>query len=250
MVIKNCCDVNVIFSLNLEDQFKLKMDSYIKNIKSYPFISLRSVKETFIATFSNKIKEMSDLIISSVNETKEELSKRNKRLGPPSSTLEEVTFKKYLSSALKSNGYSVNDKKTEKYMKLIFGNVPTFNDLKNSEKLTEFRENSLKNADHITIDAWDKFRKNFTNFKDAPRFNSEKQLKWEKKIKELKETEEIFNDVDNEDIFIATEYLTYIDDRGTNLKFSGNDKDLVKSLNKVKRKLNLNYPDAVYLLDN
>jgi len=248
MAVKNCCDVNVIFSLNLEDQFKAKVDSYLGTIKNEPFISLRTVRETFFATFSNRIKEIGDIVVSAVNETREELERRDKRLSPASSMIEEVNFKKALSSKLQSNHYFKDNSKAEKYMTLLFKKIPTFGDLKDPTKLQEFWENSLKNADYITVDAWDKFRKKFSDFKEAPRFDNEKQAAWEKKVKELKTKENIFTDVDNEDIFIATEYLTYVHERGFGLQFSGFDRGLIESLNKVKEKLSLNYPSAVCLI--
>ncbi|MEA3514087.1 MAG: hypothetical protein U9R34_01275, partial [Nanoarchaeota archaeon] len=206
-----------------------------------PFISLRIVKETFLATFSSNLKEICDVVIEAVNLTKQEVG--GTRLAQ-NAKVQEILFNKKLKDAIRSG----NLKQTNKYMKLIFNDKLLFSKLKDSQELTDVLENSLKKADIIATEAWHKFRKNFNNFQESPRFSAVKQYTWETKIRELKKTEGIFSDVDDEDIYVATEYLTYISERNSNLKFSGFDKNLIKSLNTLKQKLSLRCPEPTCLL--
>lgn len=248
-MISNTCDVNVIFNLSLKDKFLNETTSYITNCKNSPFVSLRSVRETFRGTFESKLKEISNIIVEIVNKTKEDIEKRGNKL-PLTESIEKSLFNKNFEEVISKTDYSKDRSQFDKYSDLLFKRKLSFGELKDSKVLQELWENSRKNAEHISLDLWQSFRDNFTNFREAPRFNSIKQSVWETKIKDLKTKENIFSDVDDEDIYIATEYLTYIEEMNPNLKLSGFDRKLIKSLNLTKQKLKLNYPDSVCLLPN
>ena len=94
------CDVNVIFSYITENQFKRKVDDYIKANKNNTLICLRAVKDTFIATFSEKLKTAGDIIREAVNKTNEEVEKRNQRLRP-SELVENTFFNKNFKEAIR-----------------------------------------------------------------------------------------------------------------------------------------------------
>ena len=180
-----------------------------------------------------------------LNKTCEEISQRSKKLPPISKTMEEITFKKHYTEAIKEFAGSNN---LESYETLLKSKMSIdFQDLKDQNKLEKFWDNSLVISETLALEAFDNFRKKIKNFKDAPRFTPSKQAKWESEIKNIKSKESIFNDPDNEDIFVATEYFTYIEDRGPNHIFSALDKNLVESINTFKGILKLKHPDAVYL---
>jgi len=248
MALDNTCDVSVVFSHSIENDNKRFVNQYLNNIKNSKFISLRAVKDTFQSTFSGKIKAICDSIVIAVNKTCEKKQKRSDKLPPISTKLLDITFTKYYQTALKDMPNLDSDNNIEEYEKLLKSKVNIqFNELKDLDKLEKFGEDSLKIADIISVEAWDKFRKRLNHFKEAPRFTASKLVRWENEIREAKSKFDIFNDVDNEDIFVATEYLTYIDERNSNTLFSCLDKDLTSSLNLFKSKLVLKYPDAVYL---
>ncbi len=243
----NTCDVNVLFSYGLKDKFIDKTKSYITRCKNDKFVSLRTVKETFQATFSSNINEIIDIVVGVLNNTEEEIQKRNKRLSS-NPRMEQRMFEQNLFGSFKSEKDIGKDEAT-KWLKLIFGDVLDYAIISDKSKFVVIWEDALKKSDIIAAETYASFRSKFKNFVEAPRFNHEKQHKWEAIIKNLKNSEDIFTDIDDEDIYIATEFLTYIDERTSNLMFSSYDKNIIKSLNKIKEKLKLNYPDSVWLLD-
>ncbi|MEA3514979.1 MAG: hypothetical protein U9R34_05865, partial [Nanoarchaeota archaeon] len=70
-----------------------KVSFYLKGCKNFPFISLRTVKETFLATFSSNLKEICDVVIEAVNLTKQEVG--GTRLAQ-NAKVQEILFNKKL----------------------------------------------------------------------------------------------------------------------------------------------------------
>lgn len=246
MASRNTFDVNVIFSYNLPSNQNIASKAYIQQCNPDIVIGLKAVKDTFLAVFSRTLKELVDIVIKVANDSKIEIEERNKKQ-KPNPEMEQYIFDANLKKALESDNTFEEKNVCNEYMNLLFGGKLYFNMLQNPTDMQVFMERSISIADHKALDAWLKFKKAFSNFKEAPRFHANKLAVWETQLKELKKATEIFSDVDDEDMYIATEYLTYVKEINSDICFSSFDRNFISSLNTAKQKLGLNFPTSQLL---
>lgn len=245
------CDVSVIYSYSINGVNKKFVEKYLLDIKNSNFVYLRAVRETFSSTFSNKIKSICDAVISATNKTLEEIQKRSQNSPPITPRIEKTLFEKNFEDAIKESKEFTYSDDVINYKKLLESKTKIdFDILKEPSELEKFRDDSILTADKITLEKWDAFRKNLKNFKETPRFSLSKLAKWEKEINTLKSKTSIFKDIDNEDIFVAAEYFTYIDEINKTLIFSCLDRNLTESINKCKKELKLVFPNAIFIKEN
>lgn len=246
-MVVNSCDVNLVFYYTLENRYFHLTKEFINQNKNKVFLILDNLKRTYLRTFSEKLKHINDIVLSSLNKTNQELQNRNSKTNRPSSIeLEEAIFKQKFKEMLSSSTEKLDDFMNEKIITYLFKTSLSYNSLKKINIQELWLEN-VQNSDIFSITAWHKFISNFSIKKDAPNFSYNRLNKWETQILNLKTKMGIFNDSDNEDIKLASEYLANVEDN-SNIQFYSFDRDMINSLNKLKQQLKLNYPEAICLL--
>ncbi len=226
---ENSCDVNVIYNYSFNKEMK-KISLYLKEIKKETFIEFFSIKTTFLTVIKRKIGDIGDSIIIAINKTKEDVLKQEEKTGELlSEKIIDLKLNSFLSKELKSLPYSFD--LVDEFRTLILKKVNLIDLYLNELQLIEFRENLFSFSEKFALDLWYKFTKNLPNSKPAPRFKPSEQIFWEEKIHSLRDSGNYFADVDDEDIYVAIEYLTYLTVRNKKVKFATFDNNLFKSLN-------------------
>jgi hypothetical protein len=242
---EHTCDVNVIYGFVMQDNNIRYTNQYLKDIKNSKFIYLNEVKNSFEHSFTNNLKEVCDAIISSINRSIEEINNRPKtaRL---TLAIEKSIFNSHLNDILKEK--NLDNDSIGGYKELLLSKVD-FTKIKSFEELEKFRDEAFQISEKLAVEALDKFRKKLKNFKKAPRLTNLQKAEWEQKINEAKTKYDLFNDVDNEDIFIISELLAYMDNRNKNIIFSSFDRNSIDSLKTFIEKESLDFMNPRNLRD-
>lgn len=233
-------DVNTIFAYtDIRHKFHRINVNYFNETKRDKYILLKHVNNTFIFTYSDNLKRIGDMIILSVNKVREKISKRRSRF-PASEVIKNSMLKTELEKTISNQKEKeLNPTDYDYYKNILLKDYPLIELLNDKEKLEKFDLDYVKIADDITRSKLKEFVSAFKNIEKLPKLDRLKVLDMRSKLKEIKsENHDIFKSTDDEDIRLSAELLSFCSQRNVKLNFATTDRNLVKSLNFVKKQFN------------
>lgn len=225
-------DVNTIFAFaDNRDIFHVPIALFLVPYKRKDFyVLLDEVKSSFIYTYSDRMKEACLFIEKSIIDYKKS---RSKLLKPPSpfviNTIIRGKIKEKIDE-LANDGFSRYDT-INRFVNKMLSDYSIISIYEDSEKMAEFREKYLEEAEKNTTFELNRFLTKFKDFIVVNFTDIESYGEWIKKIKNSKLN--IFdNKRDEEDIRIAAQYMGYNQEE-SKLAFVTCDKEFYRSLNVV-----------------
>ena len=239
------CDANVIFNNIIENKFTGYTLEYIKEVNNEKILLLNEVRHSFTFRLTRILEEISDVIISSVNITKEFLIKKKQRDKDLDSRLVKSIFKNHLIKNIEADeNLSKNKVESLKFANILLEKY-SFKELCDLDTLEKFREESSIISNNLANEKFNLFRKKFENEVHCPRFSNLDKANWEQKLRAIRDKEGFFKD--DEDIFIASEYLAYVDKKNNETIFSSFDREFINSMNASRKDINIEYPQVINL---
>jgi len=243
-------DVNTLFAfVDVRHKFNKVVNNYFGLIKKQKYILLRHVKSVFIFTYRDNLSKIGEIIISSVVNVKNELSKRIIRKNP-SDTVKNAILKSKMDKLFEEWGKL--DKEDFQYFKnMLLKDFPLIELLNNEDKLKDFDSSYTQKANEIVNNKIEEFIKFFEVLEDSPNLNQVKVKGWYKKIKDMKLNNfHIYTEHKDEDIRLSSEFITYCEDRHIPLNFGSIDENLVDSLKFVTKEENIKCGKIIWLLED
>lgn len=241
----HACDANVIFNNIIDNEFTAYTHEYIKDVNKERILLLNEVRYSFTFKLTSLLEDISDIVISSVNGTKEFLIKEKHQDKDLDSRFVKSTFRNHLIKNIESDEtLSENKVESLKFADILLEKY-SFMELCNLDTLEKFREESSIISNNLANEKFNSFRKKFDNEAICPRFSNLDKANWEQKLRGIRDKEGFFRD--DEDIFVASEYLAYIDKRNKDTIFSSFDGEFIDSMNASKDDIGIEYPMAINL---
>lgn len=223
-------DVNVIFAyIDETDLFHIKVAIFIKPYKrKAPYILLDRVKGTFINRYSRYLKDACIFIEKAIMDYKAEKANSKRK---PSPFLIKIVVEEYIKrqiekEAIKKLNYNKNAiKRFVKKLSIEFSYITLYNEV---DKLAEFRERYLVNAENEADYKITAFLKNFKNFHVLNEGEIKSIDEWLNKLKKI-ELDVFESKTDFEDMKIAVEFFGFNEEH-EKLSFVTCDKEMARSL--------------------
>lgn len=237
---KIASDVNIIFAYSDENHiYHKKTIFYLARIKRFHHILLAKVKAHFIYTYTNYLTTGCVIIDHAVREHRKERANSPSTTYKPSPLAISANIDKLIQDYINleaSKKGNFNSKGVRNFINLLLTDYSIPELYESNDKLGEFREKYLIQAEQRALETLNKFLSFFQNFDlvNIEKYNNFEI--WINNIKNSKKDIKIKHDL--EDILVVAEYLSF-NEEIEKLGFFTCDKECYNSIKLIAKEHNL-----------